>query len=157
MAQPRLVHEEGLLIKNLPLHAEAIASSTLVVVGDLLRYEAESTATASGVGLFDTASEYAKFVGVSKGKTKTDMTAGAYGDYIAVALRGVVKCDLASANYNFGQPLGWSAKNTLTAAVTTTGPFTIAWYYGSDEDSITSGLVYFDVIELGKLFSTIFS
>jgi hypothetical protein len=150
--------EEGLLIKSLPLYSEAVVAATLIQTGDLLRFEADSTATNSGVGLFDTASEFAKFCGASKGGTTTDMTSGAYGTKIPVVLRGVIECPLASANYNFGQPLGYSGtKNTLTAAVTSSGPFTIGWFYGSDQDAITKGLVLIDVPLLSTLFSVIVS
>lgn len=143
--QPRIVHVDGLWIKNLPLHSDAVDASYLLEVGDLVRYES------AGIGLFDTAAEDDKFMGVSQGKTLATMASGATGDYIPVMLKGVIECDLASANYNFGDALGYSAKNTFTAAVSSTAP-SLAWFYGRDEDSITRGLVLIDVFALQQAF-----
>jgi hypothetical protein len=136
MAQPRIVNHESMYVKSLPLHADAILTATLIKFGDLVRYES------AGVGLFDTATEEEKFLGVAMGTTLTTMVAAT--DYIPVAMKCIVEIDLSSANYDFGDQLGYAATaNTLCARATTTTP-TIAWFWGRDEDSITRGLVLID-------------
>lgn len=149
MPQPRIAHVmEQVWIKSLPLHANAIVAGATIEVGDLLKYTADSTATASGIELFDTATEDDLFVGISNGKSKTDMVSGAYGDYIPVIMQCIVEVDLASGNYNFGAALGYNSKNNLKAAVTSTAPV-LAWFWESDKDSITRGLVLIDILNLG--------
>lgn len=151
MARIQIMNFESLYIKDVPLYAEAIASTTLLQVGDLLRWEAAATATDAGCALFDTASEYAQFVGCSLGDTTVFMVSGAYGDHIPIVLKGIIKAPLSSANYNFGASLGYSGtKNTFVAAGASYPH--IAWYFGSDADSITSGLVLIDVVDNGFLF-----
>ena len=149
---PRIALEDPMMIVNLPVHAEGITLTTTIEVGDLLRYQTEATATAAGVALFDTATEDDLFLGVAKGKTKTDMVSGAYGDHIPVATKCIVEIDLTSGNYNFGEYLGWVSKNVLALAVTSTHP-TLAWFWESDQDSLTRGLVMIDIYVLGNLFA----
>lgn len=154
MPQPRIAHKfDSIYTVQRPLHADAILASTLINKGDLVRLES------AGIGVFDTAADDSMFVGVSEGKTLTSHVAGDTGDYLPICTKCVLEIDLTSANYNWGDSMGWASSNTLEGATTSSNPG-IAWYFGRDEDTITRGLVLIDIYLLigdagGGLFTTL--
>ena len=154
MAQPRAaIQFDGAYIKSFHLHSEAVTASTTIEVGDLVRYQTETDPLTSGVALFDTATEDELFLGISKGKSQTTMVSGAYGDAIPVNTKCIIECPLSSGNYNFGEGLGYSGtKNTLEGDTVTTNP-TVAWFWGEDANSITTGLVLVDIYLLRTLIA----
>lgn len=145
MIQPVVTHFDPFYIRSFALHADAIVASTVLQVGDLLRYES------AGLGIFDTVSEDTTFIGVSAGKTTTTMVAT---DLVPVYLKCIVDIDLTSANYNCGDGLIYTSKNTL---VDDSGSNTIAWFFGKDLDTIVRGSVLIDVPLLGASAAKLFT
>ena len=131
--QPIIKQWDPMAVINLKVGAVALN------MGDLCSYETQA------VVLMDLVTEDATFCGVAGGRCGTTDA----GLYIPIFTKCIVRMNLASATYDFGNTLLYSAKNTLADAATVNSVGSYWDVYGT---TLTAGDVYFDIQNLGKLF-----
>lgn len=130
MKQPVIRWFDPAFVIDLPV------STVALDVGDFLSWES------SALVLMDAVGENATFVGIAMGACVVTVDSG---NYIPVATKCIIECDLTSASYVIGAGLLYTSKNTLAAA--TSGADQIAWLFDND-GTLTRANVLIDVPNL---------